>query len=532
MSGAPHRVRRQLWRIRAASAGDAFVLRREVRAAWEGALLPALEAAFDEVAGDGTVVRIPRLELRVRIARPEDVVAELPRLIREAAATELALVRRGGAPSVSADGDEGVSPAEDRRATLLHYLRTGTLPWAAAGGPADEVTAELRRAVHAEGPRLVDHASSAPEPRAFAFRLLQLLDEGDVEAWVAALPARVPPLWRRVLLRLLSDSSAAVETVDSGGSGSAGGASAVHAWAPPPRHARLAAAAALLADALDRSVDDTPEAIVAFVVRGGDGGAGDAIRSLLASFPDVVVRRREGKRGRGMGGQRRPVVAVDAGSGDVGDVVDAKDVARQRAAAPSAAKVDADASVVRIAGSGASRADTAAGEDFALSVANAGLILMHVFIGPLLEHRGMRDGDLIPPHALPRAAALLHYLATGRDEVLEWELGLVKVLLGLTPDEPLLVADGLLTADDCEECEHLLRSAVAHWSVLRDSSPALVRESFLRRGGLLRRDVNGWTLRVEPAPFDVLLAHLPWGIGVARLPWMPHPIHTEWTTTP
>ncbi len=545
MPGAPHRVRRQLWRVRAATAPDAFALRGELRAAWESVLLPALEAAFDEAAGAGgeRVIRIPRLELRVRLERPGDLVSELPRLVREAAAVELARARRGGASAAweagAAAGVHDVAPADDRRATLLHYLRTGALPWEAAGGAAGEATAALRAAARAEGARLVDRLTAEPRPHAFAFRLLQLLDEGDAVAWIAALSARMPPLWRRVLLRLLAPSAASNASSEKAG-GTEGDAIAAGApagpWAAPPRHARLDLAAALVAEALGRTVGDDAEALTAAAGRTRDGGSGDARASILSAIPELASAR-EGERGRPKARGTTPrstdhAVGEDGGgkAGSPGGSMDAT----HRGSPPAAGTGrDANVGTARLAAERAPRAGaTAAGDELALSVCSAGLIILHTFIPLLLEARGVRDGDTLPPHALPRAAALLHYLATGRDAVLEWELGLVKVLLGLEADQPLLVADGLLDADDREECEHLLRSVIGHWSVLRESSPALVRETFLRRGGLLSRDAYGWTLRVEPAPFDVLLAHLPWSISVARLPWMPHPIHTEWKTTP
>ena len=537
--GAPHRVRRQVWRIRAPSADAAFALRAEVRAAWEDTLLPALEAAFDQAADDGRVIRIPRLELRLRLDRPADLAAELPRLIREAAGVELALARRGGIPPVwEADGGGAVSPAEEGRATLLHYLRTGALPWAAAGAAAGDATAGLRAAARAEGPRLLDLAASSPGATAFAFRLLQLLEEADAAAWIAALPARVPSLWRRVLLRLLAPAAGEADLPGAGGD-----AGPAAAWAVPPRHARLEAAAVLLVTALAApsagALDDSPAALAA-AARTMDGGAGDALRSLLASLPGTAVRRASAKdSGRRTTRDARPAPAAARADDDVLPPATGRDAEAKRESASSpppagsrGAEGGGPASAARLAEAAAARPQgSAPGEDFALSVAHAGLILLHSFIGPLLEHTGIREGDAIPPDRLQRAAALLHYLATGRDEVLEWELGLVKVLLGLTPDDPLLVADGCLRAEDRAECEDLLQSAIGHWSVLRGASPAVVRETFLQRGGLLRRDAQGWTLRVEPAPFDVLLAHLPWSISVARLPWMPHPIYTEWTTT-
>jgi hypothetical protein len=169
----------------------------------------------------------------------------------------------------------------------------------------------------------------------------------------------------------------------------------------------------------------------------------------------------------------------------------------------------------------------AAVETFPIAVRCAGLVLLHPFLPRLFESVGLLG---LPWPELPRAAALLHWLATGRDEVHELELCFVKILLGLRPEEPLLVEAGLLTAADREEGEALLQAAVQHWSALKGTTSTGLRASFLQRGGLLREDDAGWRLQVEPAAFDLLLDHLPWGIGVVKLPWMTRPIFTDWPT--
>ncbi|HYR09969.1 MAG TPA: contractile injection system tape measure protein [Longimicrobium sp.] len=526
MARAPHRIRRQVWRVRAPSQADAFALRGELRAAWEDSLLPALEAAFDQAAGDDRVVRIPRLELRLRLGSAGALAEELPRLIREAAAVELSVLRRGGVPQVwEADDADGATPEQDRRATLLHYLRTGALPWAAAGGFVDEVAEALRAAVREEGGRWVDAVAAAPDPRAFAFRLLQLLDDGDAPAWVAALAPRVPAVWRRVLLRLLAPAAA-----DS--AVSARDARQVDAAPPAPRHTRLALAATLLAEALARPVDDTPQAVTAAAARAPEGGPGGAIAVLLASLPEMAPARPAVRPERRSSGRRGAASRNPADGSAEADAPESEGAAPADSAARGTAAADGPGVVERMeAAREPARDGEAEGEPFGVAVANAGLILLHPFIAMLMERTGVRQGDAIPEHALPRAAALLHYLATGSEDVQEWELGLVKVLLGLAPDAPLLVAEGLLRPEDREECEGVLLSAITHWSVLKNSSPAVLRETFLRRGGLLHRGGEGWLLRVEPAPFDVLLGQLPWGLSLVKLPWMPHPVYTEWTTT-
>ncbi|MEY2564937.1 MAG: hypothetical protein QOH88_3130 [Verrucomicrobiota bacterium] len=128
----------------------------------------------------------------------------------------------------------------------------------------------------------------------------------------------------------------------------------------------------------------------------------------------------------------------------------------------------------------------------------------------------------------PHAAALLHFLATGQEAVYEYDLVLIKVLLGVHPHSPLCVGEGLLTDLDREEAEVLLQAAIVHWSALKNTSSAGLRGSFLQRPALLREEENGWRLQVERQPFDLLLEYLPWGISVIKLPWMKQPLYLEW----
>jgi len=169
-------------------------------------------------------------------------------------------------------------------------------------------------------------------------------------------------------------------------------------------------------------------------------------------------------------------------------------------------------------------------ERLSLTVPQAGLVLLHPYIIRLLENTGMKDkgrAQLIPA-VFPRAASLLHYLASGQEEVYEFDLGLEKVILGLPPGSSLPVSRGLLSEQDKEEADTLLRSVINHWSVLKNTSPQGLRVSFLERPGLLNEEEDGWRLRVERKTIDVLLDHLPWSIGIVKLPWMKTPLYTEW----
>ncbi len=166
---------------------------------------------------------------------------------------------------------------------------------------------------------------------------------------------------------------------------------------------------------------------------------------------------------------------------------------------------------------------------------DAGLVLLHPYLPTLLHAVGALEapdshGARVHPAALPRAAALLHWLATGRDEAHEFELTVAKLLLGVAPDAPLPLdpATSRPAAAMREEGLALLDAVIAHWSALGSTSADSLRVAFLARDGLLARRDDGWHLRVADEPYDLLLARLPWAIGLVRLPWMPEPLQVQW----
>jgi hypothetical protein len=163
-------------------------------------------------------------------------------------------------------------------------------------------------------------------------------------------------------------------------------------------------------------------------------------------------------------------------------------------------------------------------------VHHAGLVLLHPYLSRFFESTGVKEAGqpALVPAQVPRAAALLHLLARGEGEVFELELDFIKVLLGLPIEAPLPVSEGLLLASDREEVEGLLSAVIGHWRALRSTSVKGLRGSFLQRPGLLREEERGFRLQVEPAPFDMLLGQLPWGIGTVKLSWMKKALFTEW----
>jgi hypothetical protein len=163
-------------------------------------------------------------------------------------------------------------------------------------------------------------------------------------------------------------------------------------------------------------------------------------------------------------------------------------------------------------------------------VDHAGLVILHPFLPRLFERLGVAPpgARAIDPAWLPRAAALLAYAALGDDNPLDFELGLIKVLLGLRPEAVVLTPAGMLSVGDREEVDALLHSVIEHWQVLKHTSIAGLRGSFLQRRGLLTAIDGNWRLRVEPDSFDMLIDRLPWALGPVKLPWMKTLLFTEW----
>jgi hypothetical protein len=194
---------------------------------------------------------------------------------------------------------------------------------------------------------------------------------------------------------------------------------------------------------------------------------------------------------------------------------------------------DAEASLASDRDTVAARlVDRSTEADEGWQAADAGLVLLHPFLPSFFNEVGMLAAGerRLPEAVLPRAAALLHWLMSGRHELHELELTIIKLLVGLEPTSTLLVAGGLLSDTDRAEADALLEAVVTHWSALGKTSIDALRGSFLRRPGLLRRNERGWQLQVEPQSFDMLLGKLPWSISIVKLPWMERPIFTEWPT--
>lgn len=161
-------------------------------------------------------------------------------------------------------------------------------------------------------------------------------------------------------------------------------------------------------------------------------------------------------------------------------------------------------------------------------IPNAGLILVHPFLGTLFRRLGLWDGaGFASLAARQRAIFLLHFLVTGEKSAPEYLLVFPKMLCGYALEMPV-PGEMELTDEECDEALVLLENVVLRWEKLGNTSLEGLREGFLQRNGKLYDKGGRLCLLVESSGIDVLLDFLPWNISLVKLPWLKDILYVEW----
>jgi hypothetical protein len=166
--------------------------------------------------------------------------------------------------------------------------------------------------------------------------------------------------------------------------------------------------------------------------------------------------------------------------------------------------------------------------DEGLFVQNAGLVLLHPFLFNLFKYLGLLDEKGFKSNShRQRALVVLHFLSTGSATYEEHELVVAKLFCSHPLEDPV-DPDIKLSNDEQVECNELLKEVIARWSILKNTSHDTLRANFLQRNGKLYTKLDEPHLLIESNMLDVLLDHLPWGIGIVKLPWMNQLLKVEW----
>lgn len=158
----------------------------------------------------------------------------------------------------------------------------------------------------------------------------------------------------------------------------------------------------------------------------------------------------------------------------------------------------------------------------------AGVCLLSPYLPMFFKALHMVNGsDFINTHLQQKAICLLHFLATGEEELSEEKLVLAKLLCGWPLQMPLNEKINLTEAEK-QEANNLLLSVIEHWQALKSTSPDGLRQSFLQRSGKLSNKEDSFLLQVENQSIDILLEYVPWQFRFIKLPWVKKNIMVEW----
>ncbi len=156
---------------------------------------------------------------------------------------------------------------------------------------------------------------------------------------------------------------------------------------------------------------------------------------------------------------------------------------------------------------------------------NAGLVIVAPYLGRFFNKLELLNDNQI--NNIARAISLLQHIVTGENDFEEFEAVLPKLLCGLKPHDPIPQKYQLTTADK-EAVAELLQAVITNWQVLKNTSVAGLRASFLQREGKLQMAGGQWRLKVQTLSYDMLLDYLPWNIKMTKLAWMQSLLVVEW----
>ncbi len=164
-----------------------------------------------------------------------------------------------------------------------------------------------------------------------------------------------------------------------------------------------------------------------------------------------------------------------------------------------------------------------------LSVPNAGLVLFWPFYKRLFSMLGYlnEEGGFKSIVEQSRAVRLLHHIGGLDWDDPEYNLTLNKILCGL-PFTERMEPNLEISEKEIATVEEMLHSVIQHWDRLGNTSIEGLRDTFLRRSGILEKDDENWNLKVEKKGVDVLIDFMPWSYTSVVLSWMPSAMYVDW----
>lgn len=450
-------------------------------------ILPKLEQLLKRLVPEDIVYRLDTLDLDLNRLDSSSFEQDFGEALLRSFTQEIEGVVADSAGR-QATGEEQkfitLAPPERLLALLLHFLKTGTLPWWSEQKPevlSEEAFIELA-------------VFSGPEAAQRLFRLLDADDTALTRLFLQFSPVFVS----RLLLIILEDSARfRAEEQQHGGGGSLNLIDA--ADSPSPRSAQR--------EFLRKLLGRLPATSLSRFFR-------DEVQLTSAELERICRELQQSSSADGMASSPAFQRFLDS------PLERSLKQPRPTSTHPS---------------SGSSREDPASPqkdreEVEGIYVNHAGLVLLHPFLEYFFkEFNLLQNGAFLDSSARDLAIHLLHYLAVGEECPSEYLLTLEKFLCGaelLCPIPRFIRLSDPMKA----ESEKLLQAAIGHWQALKRTSPAGLREGFLQRSGKLLPSNFQNRLIIEGKSHDVLLNYLPWGYGIIKLPWLQQPLFVDWTS--
>lgn len=501
---ATHRIRFLTLRAAVPGQREAFSLRAQLRMQCETIVHEELNAAFDRIAPDDCIVRVPKLALTVSV-RDANLLGEFPQLLQRELKNWLQTFFLDEENTITRMPNRDTKVFDDLT-KLLHYLQTGLMPWNETHRGSAEVAVELGRIAAAQQPALLLYCRQHNADHHFHARLLQLLQPEPRRQWIATCVSALATFTEPDFVAALQAVLCALAAAQAHGLSTNAQQMLLTRFLAMPQppsqiHECLHTLAEMVLSAAEKML-------------WRDWIAASEVGAALAAAMPAKTHDAPGcEENSEPKNNIYPFVCARASGRTAADQYSELNA---EAAIECAPRTTADAKTAQAL--------------FPLSAPGAGLVLLHPYLPRLFAQLDIFTGGTrqIEPATIPRAAWLLHYLLHGEKTIYEFELGFIKVLLGQTPAAPLSILDEALSARDRDEADALLRAALQHWSALKNTSVDGLRSAFLQRNGLLREGDNGWRLHVERKAFDMLRDRLPWSISLVKLPWMQRALFVEW----
>ena len=128
---------------------------------------------------------------------------------------------------------------------------------------------------------------------------------------------------------------------------------------------------------------------------------------------------------------------------------------------------------------------------------------------------------------MQKAILTTHYVVYEDEKIDESDLVLNKILCGASPD---FFVDVSIKLSDMDKSigRSLLVAVTKNWDKLSSTSIQSLRDSFLKRDGIVKKKDKDYSLKVETKPYDLLLKTIPWNIKMIQTTFMDNRLLVEW----